>query len=399
MKLPDSFNESIKKSIQKLLHEYWIVKEEDMKSYFLIREHELVLKKYFTENFRYRLIVQPDVVKLEKIPQRPKKWMGTDLRIDKYNNDYTMLMLILAFLEEKSDRQFLLKDIKEFVEYHHPNRNLKWINQEGRFNRLSLVRVINYCKKKYLLHVVDREINEFRDDENYEVLFQGTKLVRYFMRNFNFDLGSKFSFEDIQSSQNQIEDELDITLRHKLMRMLFIEPVLNEDDLTEEMKDYLKKYGHIIDHHLEKYSDYRLERYKGTSFLTKSETTSEKVFPENIQSNDTILTIQIGTLLRDGIVDGKIIPNAMGTIVLSEDEFLQLLKKAKILFGAGWSASYRNKSGKNMADDIMNYIESWNLGKKRYLHDHEEMEYVFYDAIGRITGNYQKEFVAEIHNL
>ncbi|MGV7643121.1 DUF2398 family protein, partial [Mycobacterium kansasii] len=53
--------------------------------------------------------------------------------------------------------------------------------------RLSLIRVIKYCEKMRIIKTFDREIDDFRENENHDMLFETTSFLRYFMDNFYFD--------------------------------------------------------------------------------------------------------------------------------------------------------------------------------------------------------------------
>ena len=56
------------KAMEVLLSRRWILKERDKELYYEIRDHIGLMRKFLTEKLGYQMIVNPYLVKIEKIP-------------------------------------------------------------------------------------------------------------------------------------------------------------------------------------------------------------------------------------------------------------------------------------------------------------------------------------------
>lgn len=95
-------------TFEKLLENYWFVKDINEEEYNSVK-HDLSdeTQKFIKDKLGYKLIVNPYLVKLEKIPGIPKPFMGI-LEFDT-KMEYIFLCLILIYLEERSrGEQFIL---------------------------------------------------------------------------------------------------------------------------------------------------------------------------------------------------------------------------------------------------------------------------------------------------
>ena len=105
--------------LQLLLENFWILRDENKEYYHRIRDAQERIRPFLEKKLRYRLIVNPQMAKLEKVPGETEAWMGIeDFRLPM---DYSFLCLCLAFLEDKSpEEQFVLTNITEYVQAAYP---------------------------------------------------------------------------------------------------------------------------------------------------------------------------------------------------------------------------------------------------------------------------------------
>ena len=60
--------------IEELMNRRWILKSQDPQLYYEIKDNAKELKKKLQEKFGYALIINPYLVKLEKIPGKADGW-------------------------------------------------------------------------------------------------------------------------------------------------------------------------------------------------------------------------------------------------------------------------------------------------------------------------------------
>ncbi|MCR8982547.1 DUF2398 family protein [Brevibacillus laterosporus] len=118
-----------KEIIQELLDRFWVLKKDDLDLYYQVFDMQLDLRHFFSETFRYGLIISHDMVKLEKTPTEVYEWLGAE-QISDFSNtrDFVFLFLLLSFLEGKNnDHQFLLQDICEIISASYPGEeSITW---------------------------------------------------------------------------------------------------------------------------------------------------------------------------------------------------------------------------------------------------------------------------------
>ena len=88
----------------------WILKSQDPQLYYEIKDNAKELKKKLQEKFGYALIINPYLVKLEKIPGKAEGWMG----ITEFETlmEYQMFCYLLMLLEDKeAGERFILSNI------------------------------------------------------------------------------------------------------------------------------------------------------------------------------------------------------------------------------------------------------------------------------------------------
>lgn len=369
------------KCIEQLLSDFWVIRFENESLYFAIKEREKKLKNYFYEYFRFKLIVHPNFIRLEKIPAKPRPWMGI---VDfKDGEDYSFLCYMLAFLDKKgTEYQFVLEELCEYITLN--DNEIEWAEGKGYTNRLRLIRVLKYAMSIGIINIIDRDLENFRGDASYGVLFQTTVLLRYFMLPNNYDFNKINGLEDLEEQRFKEEENLlQIKIRNNLLRRLILEPVVHSDDLSEEEKEYLRTYSRYLHNHFSLFEDYRLEIYKNSLFVTQEQAKANKVFPN--RTNVSILTIQLATIIREEIENGLLNPNKNGGITLTKEDFEMYVEEMKHRFQDGWSSKKRKEPVEDIVNELVEFLVEWDFAKIN-----EEGHVVLTEVVGRVTGEYKK---------
>ena len=105
------------RTLEILLSRRWILKARDKELYYQIKEalSEGEEKKFLMEKLGYQVIVNPYMIKVEKIPAEVENWMG----ISEFREpiEYVFFCMILMFLEDKeAEEQFVLSELTEYVQ-------------------------------------------------------------------------------------------------------------------------------------------------------------------------------------------------------------------------------------------------------------------------------------------
>ena len=64
------------KELEILLENYWISKDENKELYYRIKDSIPNFKTFLAEKLGYQVIVNPNLIKLEKLPGKAEAWMG-----------------------------------------------------------------------------------------------------------------------------------------------------------------------------------------------------------------------------------------------------------------------------------------------------------------------------------
>ena len=69
--------------IETLLSKRWILKSREKELYYQMKDEVGKIKGFLTEKLGYPVIVNPHLIKIEKIPASPENWMGIQEFTDK----------------------------------------------------------------------------------------------------------------------------------------------------------------------------------------------------------------------------------------------------------------------------------------------------------------------------
>ncbi len=370
------------KTLEILLGKRWILKSRDRELYYQVKDELPRVKKFLTEKLGYQVIVNPYLVKVEKIPAKPENWMG----IMDFNQkiEYVFFCLILMFLEEKeAQEQFVLSELTEYVQVQYKEEQIDWTVYNY---RRHLIKVIKYCVNTGILNVDDGDSEEFARDDRREVLYENTGVSRYFMKNFTQDIMKYETPEDFGKEEwIDLNEERGIVRRQRVYRQLLMTMGIYKTPETEEDFAYIRHYKNMIQNELEEYFDCDLQVHRTSAFLILGENCRlGRSFPEENTLSDIVLLFN--GILREKIIAGEIQPGAEERILVSREYFMKLLEECKENYGKGFVKKYRTSSTKEFCEMATEYMKELGLISEN------EGDIQISTAAGKITGKYPEDF-------
>jgi uncharacterized protein (TIGR02678 family) len=373
---------ALKECIAQLLERFWVLKDVDEKLYYLIKDNEPALKKYFRETFRYRLIANHYLAKLEKVPVISREWMGektlNGTLIFKTQKDYAYFFWLLAYFEGKTpEQQFTLQYICEYFQLN--------LEEPGEFmwksydNRLSLIRVLKYAEKMKLLTVRDQYLEGFSSDDSHDVLLQRSRYSSYFMRQFHDDVNNWSDlgeFEEYLVMENtKIADR-----KNRYYRRLFLEPTVYHNELDEDELEYVEKYYTHIENNTFRYTDYSFERYKNISLVVKDNVEiGNRYYPaENMIAKMCLL---FSNYLYENRISYPM--NRQYEIELNSIEVDNILSELKKRHRHRWTKRMKEMQVNTLREELIKELKQW-----RFVVVKEEDSYLFKEGLFRFIGDY-----------
>ena len=198
------------RALEILLERRWILKSREKELYYQIKDELGTVKKFLMEKLGYQVIVNPYLVKVEKMPATPENWMGIQEFTRKI--EYVFFCMILMFLEEKeAEEQFVLSELTEYIQGQYREEQLDWTVYQYRSH---LIKVIKYCVNCGILNLNDGSEENFARDDTSEVLYENTGVSRYFMKNFTQDIMGYTTPED-QAEKESLSDSDTVKLKQR----------------------------------------------------------------------------------------------------------------------------------------------------------------------------------------
>ena len=154
------------KALEVLLSRRWILKSRERELYYQMKDELGSVKKFLMEKLGYQVIVNPYLVKVEKLPAKAERWMG----IQEFSApiEYAFFCLILMFLEvREAEEQFVLSELTEYVQGQYQEEKIDWTIYHY---RRHLIKVMKYCVTMGILNVDDGSEENFARDDSSEVL-------------------------------------------------------------------------------------------------------------------------------------------------------------------------------------------------------------------------------------
>ena len=366
-----------------LLNKRWILKSRERELYYQVKDEIPAVKKFLTEKLGYQVIVNPYMVKLEKIPATPQSWMG--IREFTEKTEYGFFCMILMFLEGKeAEEQFVLSELTEYVQGQYEEEKVDWT--VSRYRRY-LIKVLKYCTAMGILEMNDGDEEGFVKDESREVLYENTGVSRYFMRNFTQDIMNYTGIEDFQKAEwIDINEERGIVRRQRVYRSLLMSMGLCRSFENEEDYNYVKNYRNMIQGDLEEWIPCELQVYRSGAYLVLGEESRlGRTLPEENTLSDIMLLC--AGLIRERVDKGVYQVPKEECIRISKEEFRALLEECKSRFSCGFSKMYREMLTETFCREVYEFFLEMELIREEW------EDVIILPVVGKIIGVYPEDFV------
>ncbi len=375
------------KPIELLLEKYWIVKEMDEDNYNKVRsELDEQTQGFIKEKLGYKMIANPYVIKLEKIPGKPQAFMG----IQEFTNklEYLFLCMILIYLETKSRKdQFILSQLIDYLQNLQTEMDLRDVTIDFNLysHRKSMVKVLKYIQELGFIKRYDGDENKFADHIENDVLYEVTGISKYFVRNFTSNISDCNLYTDIyEKEQLGLDQDKGIERRQRVYRRLFTENVVYPEDKDDLDFLYIKNYKNTIEQDVDRILDASLEVHKDGSYILLLDNQNFKnTFPNNKAISDVVLFFN--TVIMEKMKNKK------GTdqgIFVSELEFTKWIAETKNCYQDGFSKEFREKDVRELSLEVVAFMQEFDM--VRYHVDKKEYEIM--PIVFKMRGTYPKEF-------
>ncbi|MDF9413500.1 DUF2398 family protein [Brevibacillus laterosporus] len=376
----------LQECIEALFHYHWIHRDTQADLYFQILARKAEIADMVREYFGYRLLLRNEFIKLEKIPVSTKPFMGIgDFTTSLH---YLFFCCFLAFLEDNGeDKQFTLHNACDAIRMYYPEEAVPFAWEE-RSHRRAFADVLQHCVKLRLVYVVHRDIDGFRDDERYDVLFQTTPYFRHFAPLYFFDLSK---IQNRSQLEEYIAKEIanGTTPRQRLLRRFFLESAVYDDELSaEEVKlleerEELERLNEMISGPFEYW---HLERYHRTTMLTHAENRYGDYYPKDDQLSNA--AVQYATLIWDKVNSQEVALDHNGRVLCLEYEAIKWFQEIKDLHSHGWTKSFTERPVTVIWREVMEYMSYFHMADAL-----TDKQVVFYSAASRVTGEYVSQSI------
>lgn len=370
--------------LETLMSRRWIVKDLQRELYYQVKDGLKDVKRFIAEKLGYQLIVNPSLIKLEKIPARPERWMGIREFTDPLQ--YVFLCMILSFLEEKdSGEQFVLSELTEYIQAEYRQQQVDWTLYQY---RRHLVRTLKFCASQGMLKVNDGKEEHFATDYQGEVLYENTGISRYFMKTFPRDISNMESWKDFTDSEwIGVDEDRGIVRRQRVYRRLLMSMALYREGEVDEDFHYVKQYRNMMAGELAEYFDCDLQVHRTSAFLILGENGSlGETFPKENTLSDVVLLCN--SLFLEQVRAGKIPLEADESAIISQEQFQQIVESCKERFNEGFVKTYREKTTLEFYHMVRDYMEEMAFIEL----DQERSQVRLRPILGKIVGQYPEDF-------
>ncbi|MDO4285658.1 MAG: TIGR02678 family protein [Eubacteriales bacterium] len=372
------------RALETLLERRWILKSRDRELYYQIKDELGSVKKFLLEKLGYQVIVNPYLIKVEKIPARAESWMGI---LDFHHTiEYVFFCMALMFLEEKeAQEQFVLSELTEYIQAQYREEQIDWTVYSY---RRHLIRVLKYCVNCGILNVDDGNEDSFAKDYGGEVLYENTGVSRYFMKNFTQDISSFDSPADFEREEwIDVNEDRGIVRRQRVYRQLLMTMGMYRDAETEEDFAYLRNQRNLLQGELSELLDCELQVYRTGAFLVLHEDCRMgRCFPEENTRSDIVLLLN--DRIHEEIRQGRIEIGTEERICLPKEQFRGLLEQCREQYGGGFGKLWREMTTREFCQETISYMTELGLVEE----DGEDVRISL--VAGKIAGRYPADFEA-----
>lgn len=340
-----------------ILENYIILKDKDRDLYYDVKDNIDYYREFIEDILLYNIFIKDDFIKLEKIPVKPKSWMGIKEFTDK--KEYVFFILILMYLEDKNkEEQFILSNITEYIEHNYPNEKIEWTIFK---NRKSLINVLKVCLKIGIIKKNDGEEETFIKDETGEVLYESTGISKYVIRRFSKNIDEEDTCEDLlNEAWEGINTDKGIVRKSRAFRSLLLNPIVYNEAENDSIYDYIKKFRSYIKNVFEKYLEWEIHIHRnGAMAIVKNLNSVTDTFP-NMKGESTIVLF-INKKIVNMISLKELIPNEKDIILLNKNDFEKILLDVRNEDGHGFTKSFRECSEEYYLSAVEEFMKSYDM--------------------------------------
>lgn len=378
-------------TFEKLLENYWFVRDIDTEEYNLIKKDlNNEMQDFIKNKLGYKLIVNPYVIKMEKIPGKPQTFMG----IDKFSTklEYIFLCLILIYLEERTRKeQFILSGLIDYIQNLIAEVDIQEIKIDFTIysQRKALVNVLRFIKDMGFIKLYDGDEAKFAENIENDILYEVTGVSKYFMRNFSSNITDCNLYTDIyEKEQLGLEQDKGKERKQRVYRRLFTENVVYKEDEDDQDYNYIKNYRNIINQDIDKMLDSTLEVHRNGAYILLTENKNFKnTFPSNKAISDVVSFIN--TLIVERLEKNEFKKNIDDTINISEVQMSKLVRDVKQRYSKGFSKEFRELEEDKLLEEIVRYMKQFDMIR----YNKESKEYIIMPICFKIIGKYPQEFL------
>lgn len=380
-------------TFEKLLENYWFVKDFNPENYHSIKQDLTEETQDFIKNkLGYKLIVNPYLIKMEKIPGKPQEFMG----IQEFDTklEYVFLCMILIYLEEKTrGEQFILSGLIDYIQNLVAEINIYDIKIDFTIysQRKSMVKVLKFIKEMGFIKMYDGDENKFAENIENDVLYEVTGISKYFMRHFSSNITDCNLYTDIyEKEQLGLEQDKGKERRQRVYRRLFTENVVYKENENDQDYNYIKNYRNAIQQDVDKMLESTLEVHKNGAYILLTENKNFKnTYPGNRGISDVVLFVS--KIITEKIKSQEYSSNLNDFIMISEIQLAKLIREVKAKYAKGFSKEYREMPEEKLILEIIKYMKEFDMLRE----NKETKEYIIMPICCKIIGKYPKDFKLE----
>lgn len=342
---------------EELMNKRYIIKAKEREKYYAVKDALGTIKDFVTDKLGYRMIHNGTLIKMEKLPGEAQSWMGILNFSSKM--EYVLFCIILMFLEDKEvEEQFVLSQLTEYVKSQYPDGDIEWTIFD---HRRKLIRVIKFCMEQELFSSNDGSEEGFATNLETEALYENTGVSKYFTRNFTQDISRYQQMEEFfQSDWMDMNEDRGVVRRQRVYRKLLLSMGVYKDKEQDEDFAYIKQYHSVLETDFEKVTDCQLQVHKSSAYIILGEEGNlGKVFPGNNSISDGILLLF--HLIQKKVKAGEVQLQTNEIIILSEIEFVKIIKDCKAQFDEGFAKKYRELSEEEYAQEMIEELKKFGM--------------------------------------
>ena len=380
-------------TFEKLLENYWFVKDQNEEEYnYIKRDLTDETQNFIKHKLGYKLIVNPYVIKLEKVPGVPKTFMG--IQEFETKMEYIFLCLILIYLEERSrGEQFILSGLIDYIQNIVVEIELNNIKIDFTIysQRKSMVKVLRFIKEMGFIKLFDGDENKFAENIENDILYEVTGVSKYFTRNFSSNITECNLYTDIyEQEQLGLEQDKGKERRQRIYRRLFTENVVYKENDDDQDYNYIKNYRGAINQDVDKMLDSNLEVHKNGAYILLTENKNYKnTFPAKNGISDVILFVN--KEIKNKFDNGDLKANINDLIYITDIDFLRLIRSVKEKYSKGFSKEYREMEEEKLMQAVIKHMKEFDMIRE----NKETKEVIIMPMCFKIIGKYPRNFGGE----